>query len=565
MGLVLSQVTLTRQATHDILIRMMRWPRILRVILLLPFLAYLLQGNGFVQAAGGVDPEADIRQTTITITYTRYEWWLLRWDNSQILCQVFIDHSGLPGSDEILVDCGRDIYWQWMNTPACGGLEDGSAKPSDCAGLYLFYIGNQVTERTIEVELPQPQVWVELAGCTPRIPDNLCPILPSLNLTGEEPLPNEAITALHVLIGGQQYDCLGATCLVPLRPTTLDGMEVEFWADSSFGDSSEHFIAQVRVIDSGVRDTPGMGGWYVDILSSQWRGAEIASCAQVWQAFPPLGGPPAWLLTPEVPELLATDISYSYLAGRLISEGLVDASSCSSGGLLSNGYADACGLDLARLLVEEWQNRFDLQIIDVAQETGVPAQLMKNIFAQESQFWPGVFRVPYEFGLGQLTDNGAETILLWNPSFFDQFCPLVLDQSACQGGYLYLDAESQALLRGALALTANADCPDCTAGIDLTNAEFCINLFANTLLANCEQVAQIMYNATGQIAGEVSSYEELWKFTVANYHTGPGCLSYAMYTAWAARATMDWEHVSDYLTEPCESAIPYVANVASIP
>ena len=215
--------------------------------------------------------------------------------------------------------------------------------------------------------------------------------------------------------------------------------------------------------------------------------------------------------------------------------------------------------------MEEWQNRFDLAIIAVAQETGVPAQLMKNIFAQESQFWPGVFRVPNEFGLGQLTDNGAATVLLWSPAFFEQFCPLVLDDSACQRGYIYLDAESQAILRGALAIQANADCPTCQAGIDLTNAEFSITLFANTLLANCEQVAQIMYNATGQIAGEVSSYEDLWRFTVANYHTGPGCLSYAMYTAWAARATMDWEHVSDYLTEPCESVIPYVENVTSYP
>jgi hypothetical protein len=28
---------------------------------------------------------------------------------------------------------------------------------------------------------------------------------------------------------------------------------------------------------------------------------------------------------------------------------------------------------------------------------------------------------------------------------------------------------------------------------------------------------------------------------------------------------MDWEHISDYLTEPCESVIPYVENVTSIP
>ena len=535
------------------------------MLLLVPFLVSLGWSTDIVRAAGGDEPEDVARQTTITITYTRYEWWLLRWDTSQILCQVYIDHTGLPTADDILVDCGRDIYWQWVNTPSCDGLEDGTARTAECAGLYLFYIGSQLTERSIEIELPPAQVWVELVGCTPSVPDNLCPTIPSLLFTAEEPLPNEQITAVHVLLGGWLYDCLGAVCAVPLRPTIIDGMPVEFWADSSFGDSSEHFIAQVRVIDSGVSSTPGMGGWYVDVLSSQWRGGQIASCAQVWQAFPPLGGPPEWLITPEVPELLATDVSYTYLAGRLISQGLVDASSCPTGGLLPNGYADTCGLELASPLVEEWQNRFDLEIIAVAQETGVPAQLMKNIFAQESQFWPGVFRVPNEFGLGQLTDNGAETILLWNPAFFEQFCPLVLDESACQRGYIYLDAESQAILRGALALQANADCPTCQAGIDLTNAEFSITLFANTLLANCEQVAQIMYNATGQIAGEVSSYEDLWRFTVANYHTGPGCLSYAMYTAWAARATMDWEHVSDYLTEPCESAIPYVENVTSYP
>jgi hypothetical protein len=544
---------------------MFRLRRFYRGFLFIVTLVSLLWGTGNVQASDGTEPETVSRSTSITVSYTRYEWWLLRWDTSQLVCQIFVDHSALPSADEIWIDCGSNIYSQWINTPPCIGLADGSANPSECAGLYLFYVGSQPAERTIEVELPAPNVWVELIGCTPRPPDNLCPTIPSLYFTGEEPLPNEEITALHVLIPGQQFDCLGSTCTVALRPTLLTGMEVEFWADSSFGDSSEHFTAQVRVIDSGVSSSPDMDGWYVDILSSQWKGYQIASCAQVWQAFPPLGGPPAWLSTPEVPELLATNIPYSYLAGRLISQGLVDASACPGGGLLPNGYADACGLELARPMIEGWQNRFDLEIIQTAQETGVPAQLMKNIFAQESQFWPGVFRVPNEFGLGQLTDNGAETLLLWNPTFYEQFCPLVLDASVCERGYIYLDAESQAILRGALALQANADCPSCPAGIDLTNAEFSINLFAQTLLANCEQVAQIVYNATGQIAGQVSSYEELWKYTVANYHIGPGCLSYALYNAWAARATMDWEHVSDYLTEPCESVIPYVENVISIP
>jgi hypothetical protein len=191
--------------------------------------------------------------------------------------------------------------------------------------------------------------------------------------------------------------------------------------------------------------------------------------------------------------------------------------------------------------------------------------LLKNLFAQESQFWPGEFKMPNEYGLGQITDNGADALLLWNPSFFNQFCPLVLTDEQCAGGYLKLDAESQAILRGALATTADADCQDCEYGIDLTTVDHSITLAAHTILANCDQVAQIVYNATGLIAGNVTDYEELWKFTVADYHTGPGCLSYAVYTAWAARATMDWEHVSTYLTEPCETVIPYVTEIVSSP
>lgn len=93
---------------------MLRLSRILCLLLLVPFLVSLGWSTDIVRAAGGDEPEDVARQTTITITYTRYEWWLLRWDTSQILCQVYIDHTGWPTADEILVDCGRDIYWQWV-------------------------------------------------------------------------------------------------------------------------------------------------------------------------------------------------------------------------------------------------------------------------------------------------------------------------------------------------------------------------------------------------------------------------------------------------------------------
>jgi hypothetical protein len=538
--------------------------RLFRLYMVFLFLVVNFSGAGLVRAADNAGKQPN-RQATIVVSYTRYEWWLLRWSDNQLLCHVYVDHDGLPTANDILTDCGGTIYNQWINTLPCSALGEGEVTPSICAGLYLFFIGSAPAEKEIKVDLPPATVYVSLSGCSPIPPENLCPAIPSLHFEGVEPLPNEQVTAIHVKVEGSELTCAGNTCDVPMHATRLAGSTVEFWADSSFGDSSAVFTALVRVIDSGVSATPSSGGWYVDVLSSQWQGNEIATCADVWQAFPPVGGVPEWLSTPEDPAFLATEHPYAYLAGRLIAQGVVDASACPGGGLLSNGYADNCGLEKAMLEVIIWQNQFDDKIMQVATGTKVPAQLLKNLFAQESQFWPGVYRQPKEFGLGQITDNGADALLLWNPSFFNQFCPLVLNQEQCSLGYLKLDENTQAILRGALASSADVDCADCEFGVDLTSVEGSIDLVAHTMLADCDQVAQIVYNATGKIAGQVATYEDLWKFTIADYHVGPGCLSYAMYTTWAAKATLDWEHISTHLTEPCQSVVPYVAQVTLSP
>lgn len=496
------------------------------------------------------------RQTTIVVSYTEYEYWLIRWSNNQILCRILVDHEGLPTADEVLLYCGAVLYLEWQNTPSCL-----KANPSNCEGLYLHLVSFRPQTREVMVELPPPVVWVNLEGCTPIPPENRCSQIPFLLLSGEEPLPNEAITAIRGTYAGDPFVCDGAVCRLALRPTPAEGVQVEFWAESSYGDSSKRYTAQVRVVDTGVTPVPGAGGWYVDVISSQWVGARIASCARTWQAFPPVGAPPAWLSTPDSSEFLASDAPYYYLAGRLIAQGLVDVSECPTGGMLPNGYADACGLEKARPMVESWQNQFDDRIIQASKESGIPAQLLKNLFAQESQFWPGVFRVPREFGLGQVTEKGVDAILLWNKSFYEQFCPLVLAEDACRKGYLLLQPEDQAILRGALALQAKADCPTCPTGIDLSNTEFSVGLFANMLQANCEQVGQIVYTATRSIAGSVSTYEDLWRFTVANYHAGPGCVSYAIHQAWQSGAGLSWDQVSTRFTEPCQGVVPYVEKI----
>ena len=534
------------------------WRSLLAVVILLSLSSWGKTGQAAEEGAG----DQPVRQTTLTVSYTQYEWWVIRWYDNQIACQVYIDHEGLPTGEEILTDCGKGVYELWAETSACPEAEAGDGDTSLCTGAYLFFIGSRQAEKTITVDLPQPTVTLTLEGCTPTTPQTLCSQIPSLLLIGEEPLPNEHITAIHAIYNNTTINCPGDSCAIQLEPTSKEGTTIEFWADSSFGDTSEHFTARVRVIDTGVSREPGASGWYVDIISSQWQGSQTASCAQTWQAFPPIGGPPAWLSTPEVPELLATETPYYFLAGKLISRGLVDGSECPAGGLLSNGYADACGLEKALPLVQEWQNQFDARIVEVAKDTGVPGQLMKNLFAQESQFWPGVFTSTDHIGLGHLTDNGAEVLLLWNPTFFNQFCPLVLESGICQRGYVRLNSEEQALLRGALAMQAESECTDCPAGIDLTNANFSIQLFAETLLANCEQVGQIVYNASKQTPGVVSDYENLWRFTLANYHAGPGCLSYAIYSAYSKRDPLTWDNVSKYFTQPCQGVIGYVDKVA---
>ena len=536
------------------------WLRLAITAVVLLSVVFTSGSNPALRAAA--DGETTVlRQKTLTINVTQYKWWIFRWSDNTQLCTLFVEHENWPTGTEIYQSCGKNVYFEWANTPVCPAISEGIGTTDQCIGVYLFLVNSQPVEKTILVDLPLPSVWLSLENCPQADAQTPCPERPILLLSGEEPLPNEQIIAIHGLMNGQPFSCAGSQCPLRLPPTTQKGISLEFWADSSFGDSSQHFTAQARVVDSGVPTAPGQGGWFVDVLSSQWRGVQVATCAQLWDTFPDVGELPVWLRTPEIPQLIASEEPYQYLAGRLIAQGVVQAANCPNNGLLPNGYADACGLAAALPQVQSWQNQFDSQILTVAKESGIPGQLLKNLFAQESQFWPGIFKDPSEFGLGQITDNGAEALLLWNTSFYNQFCPFVLDASACERGYVYLSAENQALLRGALAVEAKTDCSGCEAGIDLSHANYTIPFFAQTLVANCAQVSRIVYNATGRSPGAVSDYENLWKLTVANYHIGPGCLSYAVYGAWNRQTPMDWENISTFLTPACSGVVGYVEKI----
>ena len=507
-------------------------------------------------AAPAYEPPGPDRFSVTTVDYTKYFWWMIGWGKTDVVCEIEVDHDGMPTPGDVYVDCGEDIYDDWVTQLPCTEYDVRL-----CKGVYVVLVDTQPAQKQISTKLPAPIVQVTLENCEPVFTSStsICEFEPILVLTGMEPLSDFQIIGMEGLYEDQPFSC-GPVCRLKLPVTGEEGRNIQFWAYSSYGDSSEIFDALVRVSETDQGD-PDRSFWYVDVLSSQWAGVPVASCVEAWGVLPPVGGPPEWLSTPTQSESLGTTVPYNYLAANLIRGGIVDASSCDDNGLLPDGGANNCGMDAARTAVNDWQNQFDNLILNVAKDSGVPAHLLKNLFAIESQFWPGRSQKD-DVGLGQLTEQGADTTFLWNPPFFYQFCPLVMDSSECAKGYLQLDYEQQEYVRLALIDAVNATCENCPLGIDVDRANFSIGVFAHTLLANCEQAGQLVENITGGSAGSSATYEDLWKFTLVNYNAGPGCLGDALEVTTDEDQELIWENVSTHLTPACVGAVDYVNEIS---
>jgi hypothetical protein len=511
--------------------------------------------------AASAPPGPDRYKVTL-VQYTSYEWYMATFKGNHLLCKIVVDYEGTPSLNDVYLDCGKELTDAWVAQPPCVKVD----RPNQCKGYYIFLANSHPAEKEAAVELPAPTVWLDVVDClaVSSLSTSVCEYIPKMKLTALEPLADYAITSVEGRLNGKSFSCEGDTCILDLEPTNEDGVLLEFWAYSNYGDSSKKFTAQVRVTqaDLGNPDTPS---WFVDVRSSQWKGVETASCADTWQIFPPVGGPPAWLSTPDQASELSSNIPYNYLAANLIRQGAVDVSGCLDGGLSPDGLsASACGLTAAQGAVIEWQNRFDSLILEIANATDVPAQMLKNLFARESQFWPGIVLPGSDTGLGQITDQGADTTFLWNPSFYNSFCPLVLSNEACVGGYMKLEKEQQELLRYALVNSVNATCADCPLGIDLDRADFSVKVFAHTLMANCQQASQVVWNYSGkQMPGQLDiTYEDMWKFTLVNYNAGGGCLADAIQQSYDSGEDLTWANVSPHLAPACRAAYNYVEDIS---
>ena len=67
-------------------------------------------------------------------------------------------------------------------------------------------------------------------------------------------------------------------------------------------------------------------------------------------------------------------------------------------------------------------------------------------------------------------------------------------------------------------------------------------------------------NTRGMKPGLVSSYEDLWRFTLVNYHLGAGCLNAGIKSV-ALDQTLTWESMQSGLDTTCLGAIDYVEGI----
>jgi hypothetical protein len=274
-------------------------------------------------------------------------------------------------------------------------------------------------------------------------------------------------------------------------------------------------------------------------------------CATIWGNKPPQILP-GWLTTPPNADGLYSEVKYVFLAGHLISEGIVDSGDCPNGGLTPDGVANSCGMEKAYTKVIFWQNQFDQYIYSAAQVNQISAVMLKRLFAQETQFWPPNSIAPRAYGIGNVRSPGIEPLFLWNYEIFQNTCHDVYSQS-CSQPYSKLPLENQQILRGYfISHYIDAYCATCLNSIDLDKIKRSIDFFAKLIVANCFQVNQILNN--NGFSSPTLSYEDAWRLTLANYTVGPTCINNGIQQMDVSKGFY-WEDFDNSLGSNCNADI----------
>src|SRR5215207_1384877 len=91
-----------------------------------------------VVAAPSYQPPGPDRFTVTTVDYTKYFWWMIRWGENDTVCEIEIDHEGMPTPGDVYVDCGEDIYEKWVDQKPCTEFD-----VKNCKGFYVFLVDSK--------------------------------------------------------------------------------------------------------------------------------------------------------------------------------------------------------------------------------------------------------------------------------------------------------------------------------------------------------------------------------------------------------------------------------------
>ena len=261
-----------------------------------------------------------------------------------------------------------------------------------------------------------------------------------------------------------------------------------------------------------------------------------------------------WLYIPETASQLDTNENLFFLAGQLISSGVVDAGMCPSGGLTLTGYANACGMDAAKADVIAVQNLMNQPILEQWETVGVPPVMLKMMIRTESQFWPSL-HMQTHYGYGHITNIGMRNALQWNADLRAKVCD---DTSA-------INCELSVPVADQILSSLVATCVTCDYGIDLNAASRSIDILAETVLGFCFQTQQLVFNATGWYSGLVVDYPTIWKLTLMNYNAGSECVFSSVASAFkVTNGPVKWADIKAVTKdELCVRGMTYADNITA--
>lgn len=458
--------------------------------------------------AAGPDREEIVEQDCIV-----YVWNLMAWKDLQPACSFWLYNEGIPTGSEVAAFCGPELSTAWYQTAP---ISPGQGAPN--SGYYLLL--DKLVFTTCKTSHSLPPV-----NFSYTISSNI------LEITATETIPGHSITSIYGNYGGHPFECLGDQCQITVYPTGPRGIEATWQAVSTFSDKPTP--SQAIYIKYKPPATP-------EVVDSDHGTA----AQRLWGSFIDPAGP-EWMAAAAQP----SSEGFAYLAGRIIGSGLVDPGDCHNSGLMANGYASVCGLDKAWDYVLEYQNRTDDQITQAAARYEIPGQLLKRLIAIESQFWPDQhinWGAAGEAGLGQLTHNGADTLLIWDKELYQAVCAPLFG-SECGFSYTRLDGWQQAALQNEIMKNPDLD------------------ILARALRANAAQTGAIIREITGNRPGALMDHQDLWRAALVNYNSGPGCLRAGLRDMLGAGYIPSWGSLATSLEAVCPGSTVYVERVTSNP